>query len=239
MSAAADAPPEPAAGRADPAAEARELDQLRDRIMAGEFAAAEAELAAFVERRPSVGRAWFYLALTHHKQRRHDEARVRFERALSLPPVDASLHHFYGYCLYYLGDMTGARREFETHLALAPREGAAHFAMGLVELEEGRLEQAGARFQDAIDLQRSMPGRGRDVAAAHARLADVLVQRGELEVAARHLDEAIRIYPDLYGAYLKLSRVQRRLGQTDEAAHSLATYEAVRARVRPEPGFPE
>jgi tetratricopeptide (TPR) repeat protein len=207
--------------------------------MAGAFAEAQRDLEPLVRDWPESGRAWFYLALAHHKQKRYAEARVLFERAAEAPPVEPALHHFLGYCLYYLGDLPGARRAFESHLAAAPQEGNSHFGLGLIDLDEGRLDEAERRFRAAIDLQSNQPGRARDVAAAHVRLGDVLALRGELDAAASAFQHAAEIDPDLAGAHIKLYRIQLRLGLEVEARASLARYEEVMARTRPDRGFPE
>ena len=87
----------------------------------------------------------------------------------------------------------------------------------------------------------SNPGRVKDVAKAHARLADVHLRRDELDAARSELRTATILWPQHYTAFYKLSRVLNRLGDraaADEAFRQYRYWEtrAERPRGVPEPG---
>ncbi len=196
-------------------------------------------LTAYLESNPPDGKAEFLLGLSYHREKRYGMARAHFDRGVDLSPEYHPAHHFRGWCLYYLGEMEAARRSFEEHLRYVPGEGDSHFAIGLIDLDADRLDEAERRFREAIDLQAARPRRVGDVAKAHARLADVYVRRERLAEAKSHLLTATAMYPDHYSAFFKLYRVLTRLGETQAAERALADYRISKQRVRPEPGPPE
>jgi tetratricopeptide (TPR) repeat protein len=195
---------------------------------------ARTRLDAHLDAHPDSAWAELLYAMSYHVQGRYGPAKPHFERAIRLEPRLSATYHFYGYCLYYLGDAERARAAFEMHLHFLPREGNSHFGIGLIDLDEDRIDDAERRFRLAIEYQAGNPRRIKDVAAAHARLSDVDVRRGNLDDALGELDTAVALYPDLYGAHLKRYQVLVRLGRDDDADRAYDAYEAALARVRPE-----
>lgn len=200
---------------------------------------ARSRLEPYVAQHPDHGPAKFLLGLTYHREKRYTLARPHFEAAASLEPDYHPTHHFLGWCLYYLGDMPGARAAFENHLALKPGEGDSTFAIGLIDFNEDRLDDAVTRFTRAIELQANNPRRVKDVAKAHARLADVHIRRDELEAARSRLRVATGLWPQHYAAFYKLSRVLNRLGETEAAAEAFGQYRYWEARAEKPRGVPE
>lgn len=229
-----DAPPDVVKLSAD-------LQPIADLIGQQQVEPARALLARYREAHPLDGQAEFLLGLTYHREKRYGLARPHFERALKLAPDYATIHHFLGWCLYNLGEAGAARRAFEAHLARAPGEGDSHFALGLIDLDENRLDDAEHRFLEAIRLQQDIPRRKREVSKAHARLADVYMVRGDLAAARLHLENSTRLWPEHYTAFYKLYRVLTRLGEDDAARAALEQHRywqqvAQERRGVPEPG---
>jgi tetratricopeptide (TPR) repeat protein len=95
-------------------------------------------------------------------------------------------------------------------------EGALHFrALALGDV---------GRVQDAIDTWRlelaERPGNGR----AHALLARLLLERGELDEAARHLEEARRHAPRFALALLLEGRLAMQRGDVERAARGFRDF---------------
>ena len=200
---------------------------------------ARAKLQQYVLEHAEDGQAAFLLGLTYHREKRYTLARPWFESAAGLAPEYHPIHHFHGWCLYYLGDMRGARAAFERHLDVSPGEGDSNFALGLIALDEDRLDDARRRFLHAIELQQDNPRRQRDVSKAHARLADVHILRGELQQARSELQRATGLWPQHYTAYYKLSRVLNRLGLNESADEAYRLYRVWQARAASPRGVPE
>lgn len=191
------------------------------------------------------GKARFILGLSHHKQKRYDLARPQFERAIELEPGYTATYNFYGYCLFYLGELDGARKAFMTHLSHMPDWADTYFGLGLIDLEEDRLDDAQMRFMKAIELNEAelakKPAKQdlkADLAKAHTRLAEVHLWRDDLEKAKAELVTATQLWPDAYEAWAKLHRVLKRLGEDEAAEAALKNHDAALQRVRPRSAVP-
>jgi tetratricopeptide (TPR) repeat protein len=243
-------PPDAAAAAEKPAAapgpepgEPR-LDEALRRVAAGDFDAARALAGAVLEERPASARAAFLVGLAHHKQKNYGAAEPFFDRALALGPTFepfAPVFYFRAWCRYYRGDPAGARADFEAHLRLAPDEADSWFGLGLIALDEGRLDDAERDLGRALRmgaerLEAGDEGRRPDVPKAHARLADVRLQRDDLDGARRELEAAVALYPAHYAAWYKLHQVWLRLGEDERAAEALRQHDLWRERVRPGSG---
>lgn len=207
-------------------------------VQRGLYEAAAQRLTLMVETYPSFARGHLLLGLTHHKQRHYEDARPLFARALELDPNDHPVRIYYGWCLYYLGDSAGAREMFESFLAVSPDYADAHFALGLLNFDSDKLDRATRRFVRTIELARKAHDPG-DEAKARARLGDVHLRRGELDDARRELEAAVRLNPELYAAYFKLSVVFQRLSMTEAAERARKKHDEVRQRLHPKRGHTE
>ncbi len=211
------------------------MERCLDLIRQERFDEARATLAPIVAEHPRWQRAALLLGLAYFEEFRHGEARPLLERAIELDPATpdalaARLH--LGWSLYYLGEPEAARARFEEVLRARPQEADAHFGLGLIAFDADDVEAAAGRLGTAIDLAR----RAGDAAVegkARARLADVHVRKGNLDEARSELETAVRLRPDAYEAWYKLSRVLQRLGDAEGAARALATHREIRERVRP------
>jgi tetratricopeptide (TPR) repeat protein len=240
---AAPAPPEPpapvATAPAAPPPLGPELTAIARSLKPQDNDAARRSLEAYLQQHPEDGRAEFLMGLSYHREKRYAQARPRFERAIELTPEYHPTYHFLGWCLFYLGRMPAAREAFEAHLARMPTEGDSHFGLGLIDLDEDRLDDAETRFRRAIELQAGNPRRRKDVSKAHARLADVYLRRDDLAAARTELETATRLWPQHYTAFYKLSRVLNRLGETEAAQEAFGQYEYWEGQAGERRGVPE
>jgi len=205
----------------------------------GQHVAARALAERYVKQHPKDGRGAFAIGLTYHTQGNHGAAAPHFARALELSPDYYLTHHYYGECLFMLGDLAGSRREHETHERADPLSPDAQYGIGLVDLEQSRLDAAADRFRRAIDLYETMkksdprryqanrPG----LARCHARLADVHFSRGEHERARDELLASTTIEPRNISAFYALSLVYRRLGEDALADEALSRYESAKEAI--------
>ncbi len=197
-----------------------------------QYEQARHRLAPVVANHPGWARAHFYLALTYHKQNRYERARELFQRALQLDPQEHSVRLFYGWCLYYLGELAASREMIESFLAVRPDYPDAIFALGLIDFDDDDIDSARRRFQKAIELARQRQDKPTE-AKARARLADVLIRTGKLRPARDELVRSIELNPDNYETYFKLSRVLQRLGDTEGAEEARRAHHSARQRARP------
>ncbi|MCA9284175.1 MAG: tetratricopeptide repeat protein [Phycisphaerales bacterium] len=210
------------------------IDVARRLLQSNQFPEAEMVLRTILAKHPDRARARFYLALAIHKQKRYAQARSGFERAIEagqgFPEIDHAFH-FYGWCLYYLGELPAAQAAFEEHVRRVPTEGDSYFGLGLIAIEDDRVQEAITDFKTAIDLQKDNPGRKADVAKCHARLGDVYLRLDRVEEAGDEYLAAVTLYPNHYEAWAKRARVLSRLGREQEAKSALREQEAAMRRV--------
>jgi tetratricopeptide (TPR) repeat protein len=86
----------------------------------------------------------------------------------------------------------------------------AHYDLGDVYLEQGRLDDAIAEYQKALNIHP-------DCVQAHVDLAVAYRQQGKLDDSIAECREALRHKPDFAGAHLDLGLALRREGKTDQA----------------------
>jgi protein O-GlcNAc transferase len=190
----------------------------------------------YVVRHPQDGQGHYIEGVTHHSSGNFGAARPCFERALELEPGIYIAHESLGYCRFMLGDLGGARREYEAYRSFAPADPKAEYGLGLIELDETRLDEAAARFRRAIELFDALATRAPEqvalrrpeLAECHARLGEVHLARGDYAAARAELLRATAISPGNISAFYTLGLVHRRLGEEELARAAEARYEAAR-----------
>jgi predicted O-linked N-acetylglucosamine transferase (SPINDLY family) len=119
-------------------------------------AAAQAALAAALEREPRHADAWFHLGNLHREQRRYGDAIAAYETALIAAPENPSLHNNLGLALEGAGQPERAEAAYRAALTRAPDHrqslgNLAHLLCTLRRYAEGRAlcEDYLRRFADA------------------------------------------------------------------------------------------
>ena len=215
-----------------------ELAPIFAMISRNQHGAARDRVIVYLQENPESGQGEFLLGLTYHREKRYALARPHFAKATELSPRFHPTYHFFGWCLYYLGETKAAERIFQEHVQLAPNAGDSHFAIGLLAMEDDRLDEAERRFRKAIELQANNPRHTREVAKAHARLGDLYIRREQLAQAKTHLQTATDLWPQHYAAYYKLHLVLNRLGEPEAAEQAYEQYRIWQQRVEQQRGLP-
>jgi tetratricopeptide (TPR) repeat protein len=160
-------------------------------------------------------------------------AMAQFTEALRLDPVAPEAHANLGVALANLGRWPEAIAEGETAVRLAPgyglgrdklaeirtRAGAVAdtwFNQGNALAQSGRLEEAVADFERALQLVPSFP-------EAQTNLGNVLFSLHRLPEAVDHYQAAIGLKPDYADAHYNLGIALRALGRAPEASAELET----------------
>jgi len=222
--------------RSAPAAAAdRAAEQALAMLTAGRNEGAESALRFALHDRPQAIRLQFLMALAIHKQSRYEEARRWYDAVVdsgqATPEID-QLPHFYGWCLYYLGRPEEARVAFEEHLRRVGDEADSLFGLGVIALEDDRVEDAEALLIRSIEsIDARSRNAARDAAKAHVRLGDVYVRIERLDEAERHLRRAVGLHADHYEGWAKLARLLHRLGRPDDAAEAQRQHDEAQRRV--------
>lgn len=208
------------------------MAQCKKLIDMGLFGGARARLQPIVDQHPSWARALLLLGLTYYRENRFEAANEHFAKALEANPKELAVRPFYGWSLYSLGELDAAQQMFESILQPKPDYTAAHYALGLIDLDRDEVEAAREHFTTTIRLgarQEDMTIQGR----GHGRLGDLFLRLGELDAAKRQLTRAIELFPEDHNAHFTLSRVLQRLGDTLGAQAAREKFEELKAKLRP------
>ena len=166
-------------------------------------------------------KAEYEIADCLYHQGREKEALERFNALRSKYP-DSTLSPEVTWWLggYYFrkGDLKLSRRYFSSLIKDFPESGLladGYYALGLIEQEEARFDQALTNFKKAIRIG------SRDLAAqANVAVADILIEQGKLEEAEVYYRQAIDRSPALAGLiYPKISRIYEKRGDFSQAIH--------------------
>jgi len=176
------------------------------------------------------------LGMSHYWTQNYGAARPWLSKALELEPGLDGAREALGYSLLLLGELDGARREYEAYVARVPGDPKGHYGLGRIELEETDLDAAAERFRHAIELfdalsksdPRALEARAGEYGECHARLGEVHFARGEYEAARDELVRATTIAPGNISAFYTLGLVYRRLGEDALADEAAGRYEAAR-----------
>ncbi|MCH2133027.1 MAG: tetratricopeptide repeat protein [Phycisphaerales bacterium] len=209
-------------------------------IESGATGPARVRIRQWLDEFPTDSRGLFLMGLSHHQDKHYARAVSWLKEAIAAKPVYPPAWHFLGWTQYYLGQPDEARAAFLWHIGLDPEEGDSHFALGLLDLDEWRLNDAESRFRTAMSLQESIPGRAKGVSKAAARLSEVIEYRDQdVDRAIELLKQSVRLYPDHYEAWYRLWQLLDRQHQFEDAERARLAFVAARDRVRPGSGFPE
>lgn len=216
--------PPPSPGDADP-----RLEKAR-KIIGSKPAEARAILAAVLADDPDALQARFLVAFSWHRQKHYEKARRGFEELLNsraVFPGSENILHFHGWALYHLGRLREAEVALSRHAEAAPAVAATWFGLGLIALEDGRLDEAESFLLKARNLEGGNPKRKIEFARTVARLGEVYELQGRLELARSRYEEATRTWPRHYNAHYKLSRVLLRLGEREAAQAALKLHQEI------------
>jgi len=159
-----------------------------------------------------------YLTGVHLEQYRHPtiDPEPYWEEALERDPEDARTNNAMGLLLLRRGDLGGA----EAHLRQAidtltrrnfnPRDGEAHYNLGLTLRHQGRLDEAyAALYKSTWNYAWQAPG--------HYALAEIDCGRGQVDAALDHLERSLRTNSLNVKARNLKSAMLRRSGRLSEA----------------------
>ena len=95
-----------------------------------------------------------------------------FERAAALRPDNPGFYVNFGDVLARVGEPARAREQYETVLAMNPRLTHALYGLGLLAVQEGKLEEARSRLVAAVEIAPHHSELHRLLAQVHQRLGD-------------------------------------------------------------------
>jgi len=111
------------------------------------------EIRKFIERNPNVWNAWFMLGWGMRKLARYEEARLAFEKALTLEGGETSdTYNELSICLLESGDLKGAKKILEKALVKDSENTKIISNLGYLALKEGNPSLAAGYFQTVLEI---------------------------------------------------------------------------------------
>lgn len=201
-------------------------------IQEGQTGSARVRLRQYMEKYGETSHPLFLMGLSYHSEKRYAKSVEWLERSTKDRENPYPLAwHFLGWSQFYLGNVAKAQFSFEQFLQVYAEEPDSLFALGLLAMERGELQEAEALFLTVVTLE---PNDQKILAKATSRLADVMVERDDWQRAIYWYKDALERNPDLYEAWYRYATALKRLGKMDEAEKALAHFKDSRNRVRPD-----
>ena len=148
------------------------------------------------------------LGMVFHAHELHAEAIACYRRAEELAPQEPRWPYVAALATAET-DLGGAVGDFERAVALQPGRPAVHVSFGDVLSRLGRSEEAAEQYRQALAL-------APETTHALYGLAQAALGRGEVEMAAEHLERAATLASYHGEVHARLAQVYQRLGRTDD-----------------------
>jgi len=153
------------------------------------------------------------LAIAELKLGNLEEARKYVTRAKEIAPDDSQVAIVLGNLLARSKDLPGAIELFKKGLSDRPDDPALYYNLALSLLESQKYDEAILYFSKAIEKA----GVGEIAVQSHAHLAQIYFFKGNLEIAADHLNTALKMAPENGRYHYNLGVIYMRLKRMDEA----------------------
>ena len=192
---------------------------------AGRLDEAAAAYRQMIALRPDIAEAYNNLGNILAQQGKLDLAAARFGQAIALGPILPRPTTTWATCSGARASSTRPRHASSKRSLFGPTIAEAHNNLGNVLLQQGKLDQAAARFEQAIALRP-------DYAEAHNNLGNVLWKQGKLDEAAARYEQALALRPDYAEAHNNLGNVLLEPGQARRSGGTFRASAGSPARLR-------
>lgn len=198
------------------------------------------EAAAALERSleidPQNVNAYVNIATSHAMRGDFTAALDPYRKAFELEPelkTDLRLNREFGVVLMATGDLEGARDHFELMLELdAARKGRGHRSLGLLDLYQGKYEDAARHFREAVQYYQ-IEGAGLSEYRTRLLLARLHRERGDSAALRRELDWAWDYMSEYYVSPFWQALAGQLYMQEGQRVRGRRLLEVVRERVNP------
>jgi tetratricopeptide (TPR) repeat protein len=193
----------------------------------------DATLAMF-QKAPASYRVHELSAEIFEVENRYGEAVSEYRKAIELNPQAPDLHFRLGRAILLEGhgpeQLKQAAAEFEAELKLSPEDAACEFQLGQIAQVQGKTEDAGARFERAVELSP-------DFVQGLLALGKLRIKAERYPEAIQLLSRAAALQPASETAHYALLTAYRNSGQMQKAQSEKAILD--RLQKPPEGEFTE
>ena len=177
------------------------------------FADAERELRAALDSKPDIPKALRELSTALLGQGRGDEAIACLQRIVELEPNKSVSHFDLSNAFARIGKKEEAEAALQESFRLDPKRQILFEAIRLQH--DGRPKDAEMRLREIL---RDEPTN----ATATRALGSIALDEGRYRMATRLLQNAVKLAPDYFAAWVELSRALTEFEQLDEARDAIA-----------------
>jgi len=197
--------------------EARALEAA----LAGDFERSQQLLTALIARYPHDVEARVTLAEAYGEEGQLDRARQELKAIVAASPNHPRASYLLGKYAILAGDHRAAADDhlvralvIQNRLGNLQGRADAENALGIAQMELGRLDEAREHYQNAIDL-RTQIGDERGVAAATANVARILLRQGKYDEARAGLQQSLLIVERI-GNHQTVANLHNEIGALEE-----------------------
>ncbi len=152
----------------------------------GQFVKAEQTYRVMLQRNPKNVTALHRMGIVSSKMGRHSQATRHLMEAVKAQPDNSQLLTDLGYALYLQNDLPAAEIALEEAIKRDSSSKRSFNNLSLVLGHQGRMDEAYQVARSVLSAEE-----------AHANIGYICLQRGMLDDAARHYNQALEINPDL------------------------------------------
>lgn len=181
------------------------------------------DAAELIARHPDSYRVHQLAGEVYEAQGNVDQALREDRAALEENPKLPQMHYRIGQLYLHKGDADAdekAMAEFRAELKVDPQSSVSEFAMGEIDRHQHKLDDALAEYQLASRLD---PG----LVEARVGLAQVLLQKHQVDASVEQLHAVISEHPDNASAHYALMLAYREQGKMTEAGQEMAAFNKI------------
>ncbi len=182
-----------------------------------EFDDAEQVYKRILETWPDSPDAWHYYGMLEFQRDNEKEGIAAVRKAIELHPPYFDAHANLGNMLLTVGRVQEAAHHLNRALTIKPDAMQPRVALSVMLRVLKRIDEAEAMIRPALDLEE-----GRNSAAVHNSIANVLAVQERTDEAIEHFRRAHELNPDLDNTRARLAFILAYTGKLEEAASLFA-----------------
>ncbi|QDT26114.1 photosystem I assembly protein Ycf3 [Gimesia panareensis] len=209
------------AGMNLPLEESPQMIMARTAEEKGQFVKAEQTYRVMLQRNPKNVTALHRMGIVCSKMGRHDMATRNLMEAVKLQPDNPKLLTDLGYALYLQNDLPAAEIALEEAIKRDTSSKRSFNNLSLVLGHQGRMDEAYQVARSVLSAEE-----------AHANIGYICLQRGMLDDATRHYNQALEINPELDSvkeAIVQIAQLQKKQMQQAQSQEEVMVAESAPA----------
>ncbi|HEY0650823.1 tetratricopeptide repeat protein [Phenylobacterium sp.] len=156
------------------------------------------------------GVAWYLLAIARERAGDFPNSVRAYEAALQLLPEHADVANDLGRLAYRMGMFEQAEKLFVHYVNHAPHEPQGYNNLASAVKDQGRADEA-------IDILKAAIAQHPGSSMLWNTIGTAMIERGDLDLAATFIGEAVRLDPKFHKGRYNLSQIKLHLGFVEEA----------------------